>query len=275
MTSTSSSKVRKRQRFPSAPLRPLASAYLIANSSVLAFSGTSSSGSSSPQHIVKICQNKDCHKRFSPHAADGSLVDVVRDLFPSSSDNTNTIAVESSGCLSQCGKGPNVCVVEADSRKERLFFGVDSASTAAAILDVSCDYDPPVDLILAADKISKAQIGKSACALTSRVLYYYLCPGWVHSDWLIVMLVERTHAIYRVADERYIYTMPRFRCYLYAILMSRDPPRLGCNAFGVVRGFVSVPSAWLSVGEGLDLLHLCIRFSVTCHISFDVSNIEM
>ena len=81
---------------------------------------------------------------------------------------------------------------------------------------------------------------------------------WVHSDWVIVMLVERTHTIYRVADERYTYTMPRFRCYLCAILMSRDPPRLGCNAFGVVRGFVSAPSAWLSVGEGLDLLHLCI-----------------
>ena len=158
MTSTSSSKVRKRQRSSSAPLRPLASVYLIANSSVLAFSGTSSG--SSPQHFVKICQNKDCRKRFSPRAPDGSLVDVVRDLFPSSSNNTNIIAVESSGCLSQCGKGPSVCVVEADSGKERLFFGVDSASTAAAILDVSCDYDPPVDLILAADKISKAQIGK-------------------------------------------------------------------------------------------------------------------
>ena len=53
-----------------------------------------------------------------------------------------------------------MCVVEATTGKERLFFGVDSASTAAAILDVACDYDPPVDLILAADKISKAQIGK-------------------------------------------------------------------------------------------------------------------
>ena len=163
MTSTTASpKARKRQRSSSAPLRSLVSAYLIANSSILAFSGTSSSASS-PQHIVKICQNKDCRKRFSPRAPDGSLVNVVRDLFPSSSDNTNSIAVESSGCLSQCGKGPNVCVVEADSGKERLFFGVDSASTAAAILDVSCDYDPPVDLILAADKIAKAQIGKSAC----------------------------------------------------------------------------------------------------------------
>lgn len=53
-----------------------------------------------------------------------------------------------------------MCVVEPSTGKERLFFGVDSASTAAAILDVACDYDPPVDLILAADKISKAQIGK-------------------------------------------------------------------------------------------------------------------
>ena len=148
-------KGKKRQRPSLASLVPLVSACLVANSSpAVAFSGKSTS---SPQHIVKICQNKDCRKRFSPRAPDGSLVDTIRDLMPSSS---NDIVVESSGCLSQCGKGPNICVLRADSGKERLFFGVDSASTAAAILDVSCDYDAPVDLILAADKISKAQIGK-------------------------------------------------------------------------------------------------------------------
>ena len=161
MTSTTAQS-RKRQRPALASIAPLASAYLIANSSpslpptfVLAFSDKSTP--SSPQHIVKICQNKDCRKRFSPRAPDGSLVDTIQDLLPSSSDD---IAIESSGCLSQCGKGPNMCVVEPSTGKERLFFGVDSASTAAAILDVACDYDPPVDLILAADKISKAQIGK-------------------------------------------------------------------------------------------------------------------
>mmetsp|Transcript_33003 Transcript_33003/g.97384 ORF Transcript_33003/g.97384 Transcript_33003/m.97384 type:complete len:280 (-) Transcript_33003:1754-2593(-) len=170
------SKGRKRQRSSSAPLGCLISAYLIANScpaplaptAVWAFSGKSPT--SSAQHIVKICQNKDCRKRFSPRAPDGSLVDTIKDLLPSSSsDNTGNIAIESSGCLSQCGKGPNLCVVEADSGKERLFYGVDSASTAAAILDVACDYDPPVDLIMAADKISKAQIASSPAEKLSLV----------------------------------------------------------------------------------------------------------
>ena len=161
MTSTTP-KSRKRQRSALTSLGSLGSVCLVANFSpslvaptaVLAFSGKTSS---SPNHILKICQNKDCRKRFSPRAPDGSLVDTIQDLLPSSSDD---IAIEPSGCLSQCGKGPNMCVVEATTGKERLFFGVDSASTAAAILDVACDYDPPVDLILAADKISKAQIGK-------------------------------------------------------------------------------------------------------------------
>lgn len=172
-------KSRKRQRSSLMSLGPLISAYLIANSSpsltptfVVAFSGKSTSP---PPHIVKICQNKDCRKRFSPRAPDGSLVDTIQDLLPSSSGD---ISIEPSGCLSQCGKGPNICVVEPITGKERLFFGVDSASTAAAILDVACDYDPPVDLILAADKISKAQIGKCECWKLEWEFGFnlYLCP---------------------------------------------------------------------------------------------------
>ena len=176
---------RKRQRPVFSSFAPLVSAYLITSSSpsltptfVLAFSDKSTS--SSPQHIVKICQNKDCRKRFSPRAPDGSLVDTIQDLLPSSSDD---IAIESSGCLSQCGKGPNMCVVEPSTGKERLFFGVDSASTAAAILDVACDYDPPVDLILAADKISKAQIGKCQNSAWEFGSIFVTCP--VHFRLLV------------------------------------------------------------------------------------------
>ena len=68
--------------------------------------------------------------------------------------------------------------------------------------------------------------------------------------------MDETHTIYRVADESYTYTMPRFRCYLCAILMSRDPPRLGRNAFG---GCFGIP-AGLSVEEGLDLLQSFFYF---------------
>ena len=76
-----------------------------------------------------------------------------------------------------------MCVVEPSTGKERLFFGVDSASTAAAILDVACDYDPPVDLILAADKISKAQIGKCQNGEWG-VRVQNLCPvRFISSSW--------------------------------------------------------------------------------------------
>lgn len=115
------------------------------------------------RHVVKVCQNKDCRTRYAPRSPDGSLVQTLQDLLLPSNDDklspSSHIEIESSGCLSQCGKGPNICV-ETQGGKERLFFGVDSASTAAAILDVACDYDPPVNLIIAADKIFKAQTGE-------------------------------------------------------------------------------------------------------------------
>lgn len=76
-----------------------------------------------------------------------------------------------------------MCVVEPSTGKERLFFGVDSASTAAAILDVACDYDPPVDLILAADKISKAQIGKCQNSAWEFGSIFVTCP--VHFRLLV------------------------------------------------------------------------------------------
>ena len=125
-----------------------------------------------PDHIIRVCQNKDCRKRFSPRAPDGSLVQTVQDLLPADGDDSPKISIESSGCLSQCGKGPNVCVENCNTGKERLFFGVDSASSAAAILDVACDYDPEINIILAADKISKAQIGRLPCY---HLLFLFLC----------------------------------------------------------------------------------------------------
>ena len=159
---------RTRKLKTSSPLTPFAvAAALIACPPP----ATPFSASDRPHHLIKVCQNKDCRKRYSPRSPDGSLVQTFQDLllpFDNDESPSSNIQIESSGCLSQCGKGPNICV-ENQGGKERHFFGVDSASTAAAILDVACDYDPPVSLIIAADTVSKAQTGEFP--------YFFVCSG--------------------------------------------------------------------------------------------------
>ena len=112
---------------------------------------------------VSVCGGKDCRKRlssFSSPPADGQspLVQVFRNLLPQQEPGPAEICVRSTGCLSQCGRGPNVCV--SSGGEEGPYFGVDSASAAAAVLDVGCGYDPPVALVIAADRICRAQAGE-------------------------------------------------------------------------------------------------------------------
>ncbi|KAL9180286.1 hypothetical protein ACHAXT_008256 [Thalassiosira profunda] len=98
---------------------------------------------------IKICHNKDCTKRRGGEM----LLTTFRDLLP---PDTSEVVVESSGCLSQCGKGPNVCCIDADG-KEKLYFGVDDATTASAVLDVATGGDYPINLLVAATSIAEAE----------------------------------------------------------------------------------------------------------------------
>ena len=68
--------------------------------------------------VVKICHNKDCTKKGGGE----TLRTVFRDLIPPTTSKTDHIQlnIESSGCLSQCGKGPNVCVVNNNGNEDKI-----------------------------------------------------------------------------------------------------------------------------------------------------------
>lgn len=100
---------------------------------------------------IKVCQNKECCKHF-PSKYDGGLIQTLQDLIvvvqgtsgahgdaiaagPSVSkaeeSSNSIIVVESSGCLSQCSHGPNICVND-----NRVFGNIDGTLAAAAVLEV-------------------------------------------------------------------------------------------------------------------------------------------
>jgi (2Fe-2S) ferredoxin len=112
----------------------------------------SSFGMSSPPKkcVVKICHNKDCTKK----GGGAELLNTFRDLIPL--DN-NQLDIQSSGCLSQCGKGPNVCVVKNGS-DEKIYHGVKDALDASAMLDVATpEAEYPIELLVAASTINQAE----------------------------------------------------------------------------------------------------------------------
>jgi hypothetical protein len=119
-----------------------------------------SSSSSSSSINIKVCQNKDCCKNF-PSKYDGGLIQTLQDLVVLSSScgassttitgvPTRNITVESSGCLSQCNHGPNICV------NERVFGKIDGVLAAAAVLEVAANIDCSGQLMAAIEDMATA-----------------------------------------------------------------------------------------------------------------------
>eukprot|EP00986_Skeletonema_menzelii_P009788 scaffold4559_cov145-Skeletonema_menzelii.AAC.2 len=110
----------------------------------------SSFGTSQQKTHIKICHNKDCCKK----GGGDNLLNTFRDLVPS--DN-NQLIIESTGCLSQCGKGPNVCVVKNGS-DEKMYYNIKDALDASAVLDVATpEVEYPIQLLVAASNIHQAE----------------------------------------------------------------------------------------------------------------------
>lgn len=114
-------------------------------------------GGDPPRRVVtvSVCTNKDCRQ-----SGGGSpLVSAFRSLLP---PDNGGVVIEPSGCLSQCGKGPNVSCSDGGvgGGDGRLFTGVGDVTTASAILDVVApDVDFPIALLVAASKIRECQGG--------------------------------------------------------------------------------------------------------------------
>lgn len=116
------------------------------------------------QCTVKVCHNKDCTKKGGGEP----LLNTFRDLLPPDVARTR-VSIETSGCLSQCGKGPNVCVVTSfeggggvsGEGAEKLYFGVKDATEASALLDVSTGEEYDINFLVAATVILQSENASS------------------------------------------------------------------------------------------------------------------
>mmetsp|Transcript_22237 Transcript_22237/g.34910 ORF Transcript_22237/g.34910 Transcript_22237/m.34910 type:complete len:239 (-) Transcript_22237:1110-1826(-) len=119
---------------------------------LLLFPSASSFGTS-PQKkcIIKICHNKDCCKK----GGGDKLLSTFRDLVPF---HNTQLDIQSTGCLSQCGKGPNICVVGKNGGDEKIYYNVKDALDASAVLDVATpEIEYPIELLVAASNIHQAE----------------------------------------------------------------------------------------------------------------------
>jgi hypothetical protein len=102
--------------------------------------------------LIQVCQNKDCCKRYQGRI---DLFQTIHDLQQLDGK------VESSGCLSHCGQGPNI---EIDGQ---VVHEITNAATAAVQLELTLGKPIPKLLLAAVQVLEKAK-GK-------QLLLAYVC----------------------------------------------------------------------------------------------------
>jgi hypothetical protein len=108
----------------------------------------------SGQCTIQVCENKNCIKQFSSPAGIDGLTQVFSHLIH---PNATHIVLQKSACLSQCGKGPNVCIVT--KQKSNIYVGVKDVYIACALLKDECDWETPPILLAALDVMDQANGG--------------------------------------------------------------------------------------------------------------------
>lgn len=85
--------------------------------------------------------------------------------------------VESSGCLSHCGKGPNILIQKGNGQE--LYYGdVVDAASAGAVLEMATDIPVHATLLAAANVMERASKGKIIHVLLSiRRLHFIESPA--------------------------------------------------------------------------------------------------
>ena len=99
---------------------------------------------------VLVCQNKDCCQRWRHQTP---LPEVLVDLLGDS------VSVQTTSCLSQCGKGPNLCVRNSKGEELQLQM-IHSPTVATAVLEESLNQKIPSKLLAAVNVLEKAHKGK-------------------------------------------------------------------------------------------------------------------
>jgi (2Fe-2S) ferredoxin len=94
---------------------------------------------------VQVCQNKDCCQRF--RGTSQNLVQTIQHLCPE-------VQVESSACLSHCGKGPNICIQV--NGEEHVHGEIVDAASAAAVLELETKVTIHPTLVAAVNVMERA-----------------------------------------------------------------------------------------------------------------------
>ena len=141
---------------------------------------------------IKVCHNKDCVKKGGGER----LVDIFHDLIP---NEASGVTIESSGCLSQCGNGPNV-LVEANGEKEKIYFDVNDPTSASAVLEVATGEDYPINLLVAADYIFQSESAGTSPSKRESLLSSAIEE--VTKDQDTAQHFAWSHALYLRADAR-------------------------------------------------------------------------
>lgn len=97
---------------------------------------------------IQVCQNKDCCQRWRHQTP---LPDVLTDLLQ------DAVTIETTSCLSQCGKGPNLSVRTA--KGEEQLHKIDNPTVAVAVLEEALAVKVPSKLLAAVNVLEKAQTG--------------------------------------------------------------------------------------------------------------------
>ena len=117
------------------------------------------------RYIIQVCENKNCVKQFPTSAAGGDgLIQLFSDLIH---PMANHIVLQSSGCLSQCGRGPNVCITT--NPKSNIYFGVKDAYIVGDLLKDECNIEISPILLAAVDVMAQANRGTSFLSTIRRI----------------------------------------------------------------------------------------------------------
>ena len=129
---------------------------------------------------VQVCQNKDCCQRFKGKAQ--NLLQTIKHLVPPD------IEVESSGCLSQCGKGPNICISTMNG-EEKYYGDVADAASAGAVLEMAADISIHPTLVAAVNVMERATKGKLQKTIFVQTASFYRVANknTFSISWLVLL----------------------------------------------------------------------------------------
>ena len=112
-----------------------------------------------PPHKVRICQNKDCCRQWTLEQQ--GLPETLQDLLPpdAAAAGSSAVQVESTGCLSQCGKGPNLTMQNNHNNAPVMLHAVDGPVALARALQDELGIRVPSKLLAAVTVMEKARKG--------------------------------------------------------------------------------------------------------------------